>query len=73
MRPVIPAEKAKRDFEALLNKADRSTGVWIRRGQSLYHIRREISEDEAAARLQISLREVKTGKAKTLDSLADLD
>lgn len=73
MGPVIPAEEAKKNFESLLNKADRQHNVWIKRGESLYVIRREMTEDEALTRLQTSLKEAKAGKAKILNSLADLD
>lgn len=73
MGPVITAEKAKKNFDTVLEYAQKGPGVWIKKGQLTFHIHQEVSEKELLKGLKESVKEFKSGKAKLLHSLIDLD
>lgn len=73
MTPNVTLKKAKEDLESVLDQVDRDIGVWIKRGHNLYHLHRELLEDEVLKGLRASQAEAKDGKARVLRSLFDLD
>ncbi|MBI3495169.1 hypothetical protein HY065_00920 [Candidatus Berkelbacteria bacterium] len=73
MVPTVTINKAKKNLDAVLTKADEEAGVWIKKGQLLYHVHREVSEKELLNGLRESARQFKAGEARVLRSLADLD
>lgn len=73
MKNLITPEKFKQNFDTILHLANQPEGVRIKNGQDIYHLHRELPEDELLHDLETSRQVVKQGKAKILRSLADLD
>lgn len=73
MKNLITPEKFKQDFDIILHLASRPEGIRIKSGQDVYHLHRELPEEEILRNLEASRKLVKQGKAKTLHSLADID
>jgi len=73
MAPTVTINKAKKNLDAVLAKADEEAGVWIKKGQLFYHVHREVSEKELLKGLRESVRQFKAGEARVLRSFADLD
>ena len=72
MKHLITPEKFKNDFDTIFHLARQPEGVHIKNGEDIYHLHRELPEDEVLRNLEVSRQAVKQGKAKTLRSLADL-
>lgn len=68
MTPSITLDKAKRNFDNVIEIVDREGEVYITKNKLTYHLHRELTEDEAVKIGDLAQKEYDSGKSRSFET-----